>query len=385
MTNPEKENTPTSLIQQARNALAQGESEHAREIALRATEDPAQAEQAWLILASLSQAQQALLYIENALKVNPESQAARKAVRLVYSQMTREKKNKEMDRMDDIPPVPVSRSLEDTRPIPVVVNAQEEQPSFSIDEETPEPTAETPVEILDENAASSTTIISKEVFRSKLRGQSKPNTALQEQPVLDETSPDESGREKKTRFRRKFNPVPAAEGDKAVEPSDEETDTVEEFSSESESLQIAESDSEETEAAVNFQPDQDIQPDVQTEEYHHVEPALEVDLQGTLNETLEETPEQSQEEKPNEEDDADEGSKTSTRSTEAVIPAKNTQKASAVRLENKHQNEQTAAGRPNSRESRNGPTNVDTIELILVSIAAIFIPLLVFLYFYLTK
>jgi len=38
-----------------------------------------------------------------------------------------------------------------------------------------------------------------------------------------------------------------------------------------------------------------------------------------------------------------------------------------------------------SKKNNQAPANVDTIELVLVSVAAILLPLLVFLYFYLTR
>ena len=45
-----KEPDLTNLIQQARQAHSRGEDERARELALLATADPAQEEQAWLVL-----------------------------------------------------------------------------------------------------------------------------------------------------------------------------------------------------------------------------------------------------------------------------------------------------------------------------------------------
>ena len=103
-----------TLIQEARQALDLGDQARAQQLALLATSDPAQEEQAWLILASLSEPQQALLYIENALKVNPDSQAARKAIRLVYGQMSANEEDQAQ--LDDIPPI---KPLDDTAPIPV--------------------------------------------------------------------------------------------------------------------------------------------------------------------------------------------------------------------------------------------------------------------------
>ena len=110
--NTKKEPNSAPLIQQARQALIQGKEELARELALLATANPAQEEQAWLILASLSEPKQAMGYIESALKVNPNSQAARKAIRLVYSQMATGSKAQSQP-----PVIPPIKPLEDTAPI----------------------------------------------------------------------------------------------------------------------------------------------------------------------------------------------------------------------------------------------------------------------------
>ena len=60
-----KEDHSTDLIQKARSALDQGDREAARAYALSALEEKVQVEQAWLILASISEPDQALQYIEN--------------------------------------------------------------------------------------------------------------------------------------------------------------------------------------------------------------------------------------------------------------------------------------------------------------------------------
>jgi hypothetical protein len=109
-----------NLIQKARQALEKGDQRTAHDFAMAATTDPSQEEQAWLILASLSEPHQALQYLENALKANPRSQAARKAVRLVYSQMAAQEGSQ-----PETPIAPPIKPLEDTAPIPVLDEAPE--------------------------------------------------------------------------------------------------------------------------------------------------------------------------------------------------------------------------------------------------------------------
>ena len=80
------------LIGKADAALKAGDTAQARDYAAQAVNQDPQSEQAWLLLASLSEPAQALLFIENALRANPHSQAARKAIRLVYHQMATKEK-----------------------------------------------------------------------------------------------------------------------------------------------------------------------------------------------------------------------------------------------------------------------------------------------------
>ncbi len=102
------------LLVQANSALHNGDTIHARDYASKAAQLNPQSEQAWLILASLSDPEQALLFIENALRANPRSQAARKAIRLVYRQMEEEEKHPQSGK-------PVQQ-LNETSPLPVPVS-----------------------------------------------------------------------------------------------------------------------------------------------------------------------------------------------------------------------------------------------------------------------
>ena len=97
-----------SLIQKAHNAFQNGNKSSAYDYAQAAVEKMPDSEQAWLILASLSEGEQSLRYLESALRANPESQAARKAIRLVVNQMASKKEEKEnpknQSRAFQIPP-----------------------------------------------------------------------------------------------------------------------------------------------------------------------------------------------------------------------------------------------------------------------------------------
>ena len=92
-----------------------------------AAEKMPDSEQAWLILASLSEGEQSLRFLENALRANPNSQAARKAIRLVVNQMAGKKRKSE-------PKESVS-SLSDTSPIPIAEPVETQAKEVSVEEE----------------------------------------------------------------------------------------------------------------------------------------------------------------------------------------------------------------------------------------------------------
>jgi hypothetical protein len=373
-----------------------------------------------------------MAYIENALKVNPDSQAARKAIRLVYNQMTSESKAQSQ------PPAALPiRPLDDTAPIPipddaVIVNLNDEEflsaetlqtegeelldeQGIELSEEaiedaegnlkeTPEPIA---IEEVKEAELPSTSI-NKEAFRSKLRRRTNPKTEElpQENPApAEEVSESKSPRKK---FRMIRKPIPEAE----IEPT-EAADTVE-------AVEISEKiETAETAAAEGIQeenPSEKPVPqvvDMPLEPEAESEPEKPVEIQKPVekSEAPEEQPEEIQAAAPASSSVSVPSEPQMEQPVEEVLPPVEAEptpsqveqqpaQAAGEDLLGVKTARKVAVNKP-SQDSRivpdyaiNGvdrqnnkldPTNVDTIELILISIAAILMPLLVFLYFYLTK
>ncbi|BBB49566.1 tetratricopeptide repeat protein [Pelolinea submarina] len=429
----EKEPEYTTFIQQARQAFSQGKEERARELALLAIADPAQEEQAWLILASLSEPPQAMAYIENALKVNPDSQAARKAIRLVYSQMA------SGSRAQSQPPAALPiRPLDDTAPIPIpndadIVNLNEEE--FPLTEtpqtegeETPEEQGieasheaikdaegnleEIPEPIAMEEAEAEeveppSTTINKKAFRKKLRRRTNPKAEElpQETPTPAENVSEPKSPRKKFRMIRK--PIPEAE----IEPI-EDADSVE-------AVEIFEKiETGETAAAEAIQEenpsDKPVPQSVDTPPVPEAEsePEMPVETQKPVekSEAPEEQPEEIQAAAPAPSPVSVPSEPQLEQPVEVLPPAE----AESTPSQAEQQPAQTAGreltgvkmarkvavNKPDQdsrmvpdyaingvdkQNNKTDPANVDTIELILISIAAILMPLLVFLYFYLTK
>jgi len=427
----EKEPEPTTFIQQARQALSQGKEERARELALLATADPAQEEQAWLILASLSEPPQAMAYIENALKINPDSQAARKAIRLVYSQMASESKAQSQTPAD----LPI-QPLDDTAPIPipddaVIVNLNDEEFPFAetlqtegeeppeeqgvelshgaIEDaegnlkETPEPIA---IEEAEEVEPASTTI-NKETFRSKLRQRTNPKA---EEPPQESPAPAEEVSELKS-TRKKFRMIRKLIPEAEIEPI-ESADIVEavEISEKIETAETvaAEAIQEEnpSEKPVPQSVDTPPAPEAESEPEKPVETQKPVEKSKAPEEQPEEiqaaapasspvsVPSEPQMEQPVEVLPPAEAEPTPSQAEQQPAQAAGEEllgvkTARKVAVNKPSQDSRIVPDYANNGVDRQNnkldPANVDTIELILISIAAILMPLLVFLYFYLTK
>ncbi len=357
-------------VQQARAALEQGDKAQAKELALLATADPVQAEQAWLILASLSDKQQALLYVENALKVNPKSQAARKAVRLIYSQMASEKakaENEEDVRGPAMPPEAPIQALDDTAPIPVEKDTPDTEVTAS------DETRETPP------AASAS--ISTGALRAKLRQRGSATTEEVEEIEEADSLPQaaaaaKSAPKKKGLFARKAQADVEPEEDataipaEAVEEHDEEPASPENFEQADEppaSPEVIElSDEPQAAAPTEEAPAAEPAPPATSEQADALENAA----------TAEEAP-------------AAESAPQAKAVKEPVeeVPNSAAPRKMGVDLPNGNNNnkESIVADKLETHNGKSEPANVDTIELVLVSVSAILIPLLVFLYFYLTK
>ena len=423
--NTKKEPNSAPLIQQARQALIQGKEELARELALLATANPAQEEQAWLILASLSEPKQAMGYIESALKVNPNSLAARKAIRLVYSQMATGSQAQSQP-----PVIPPIKPLEDTSPIPipddaVLVNLNDEEfliaESLQMESEEPpeEQGIEAPHEVLakTEETAEPTTVeevepssatVNKEVLRRKLRQRKSPKAEElpQETPAqIEDESRLKPARKKKFKIIQKTIPEADIETAQSIEiaevievpevveteepvasaeiqeesPSEEpepqalETPSVPEAESQPEKPMEAQKPDEISEAS-----------DEQPEEIHAAAPVsspVSVPNEPQSEQPAEALPPAEAESIPSQKEQ-----QPTQAAEEKLYSARTTRKVAVNKpAQDSHIEQDYAIDGISKHNNKQDPANVDTIELILVSIAAILLPLLVFLYFYLTK
>ena len=431
MMKTEKEPEPTTFIQQARQALSQGKEERARELALLATADPVQEEQAWLILASLSEPQQAMVYIESALKVNPESQAARKAIRLVYGQMASGAKTQSQ------PPVALpTQPLEDTAPIPisddaVIVNLNDEEfPSAeTLQTEGEKPPEEQGIEAsheavmnsegnLEENVESTamgeaeeaetpSTTINKEAFRIKLRRRTNPKA---EEPPQESPAPAEEVSESKS-TRKKFRMIRKPISEKEIEPIGtadivEAVEVAEKIESEEIIASAAIQEENPSEQPVPQSVDTPPAPEAESEPEKPVETQKPVEKSEAPEKQPEENqaatpvsspvsvPSEAPEEQPGEVLPPAEAEPASSQVEqqpaqamgEELTGAKTARKVAVNKpAQDSHMEQDYAIDGISKHNNKQDPANVDTVELILVSIAAILLPLLVFLYFYLTK
>ena len=99
------------LVSNARKALAAGDRMSVRQLGEMLIAGFPKSEEGWLVLASISEPEEALTHLENALRVNPGSQAARQGIRLVTSQFLKENQAVEG--------IAKNRGLEDTQPLKV--------------------------------------------------------------------------------------------------------------------------------------------------------------------------------------------------------------------------------------------------------------------------
>ena len=74
-------------VQQARQALSQGDRRLARQLAERAAELAPQLEDPWLVLAAVAGPRQGLEYIQRALQIDPESLAARRGLQWILQNL----------------------------------------------------------------------------------------------------------------------------------------------------------------------------------------------------------------------------------------------------------------------------------------------------------
>ena len=99
------------LVKSARKSLSAGDLAVARDFAELLLKEFPESEEGWLVLASISEPENALAYLEKALRVNLNSKAAHQAIRLITSQFLNGDQN--------VPKIPKFLALEDTQPIKV--------------------------------------------------------------------------------------------------------------------------------------------------------------------------------------------------------------------------------------------------------------------------
>jgi hypothetical protein len=97
------------LIASVRKSLAAGDRSGIRLYADALIAEFPKSEEGWIILASVSEPEEALTALENALRINPDSQAACQGIHLVSRQIFKENKSAE-----EIPEKPV---LDETQPL----------------------------------------------------------------------------------------------------------------------------------------------------------------------------------------------------------------------------------------------------------------------------
>ena len=112
------------LVNSARKSLSAGDLAAAGEFAELLVKEFPKSEKGWLVLASISKPEKALAYLENALRVNPNSQAARQAIRLITGQL--------LNGDQTVAEIPEILALEDTQPIKVNEIIADDEDSVAI-------------------------------------------------------------------------------------------------------------------------------------------------------------------------------------------------------------------------------------------------------------
>lgn len=339
-------------LEQASAALKSGDSARAYECAMAAVRQDPLCEQAWLILASLSEPEKAMLYLENALRANPRSQAARKAVRLVFSRLNAADSAGTPDEPGEEPNpafVDVQTPLEEEEPIL-------EKPAEKVEEDTSEET-QSMQENLPQDAKISVVSPEKTAGALRLRKRS-------ESVVLPPTF-----RGRKFKLVRKAkpasvfpeSPVKSFAGQPAVElgasPIAEAAVEPPAISTELAAAGANEPDSIQTPPNV-VEVEQSPSPEMPAGQ--HPSPA-----KGKR--SRKPTPLPAPEQLP------------------ARSKKKRTQKIAADRPVIMPDSASASTPRGFHELKKTEPADVDMIELVLVSIAAIVLPLIVFLYFYLSR
>lgn len=330
-----------SLIQKAHNAFQNGNKSSAYDYAQAAVEKMPDSEQAWLILASLSEGEQSLRYLESALRANPESQAARKAIRLVVNQMASKKRKRE-------PKESVS-SLSDTTPIHIAESACTLAKEVSVEEE---------IEIFKEAAEDGSTIkktIIQAIEKNKEDHSPESKTQKQEETAAEDIT---SNPTKKEILLKKLQI-------KTTAPS-KPTQT------ENNILKIIKEDK--------------LADAPQTLSTPLPAPISESQAEGQEKELLENKINKEQESAvENFEKKTSKSAKQKARKKEKIKTAKISRDKKTVRKTEDEIKKAFSKDVKKMKDKEKREVDVDIIELVLISLAAILLPLIAFFYFFLTN
>ena len=88
------------LIDKARSALQKGDKRSARTLAIKATQNAPENEEAWLILAAVSELQESIQYLKRALEINPKSIKARKGLHWAALQLKQSQREANLAKED---------------------------------------------------------------------------------------------------------------------------------------------------------------------------------------------------------------------------------------------------------------------------------------------
>lgn len=114
----------TLMLQQARQALRDGNRTEARRLAMQATRLAPHVEEGWLILAAVGSPEASIRYLQRALEINPNSQRARRGMEWALNRQSTGENSTVSVAAAPLPqaaPVPsVTPARERTRPVPPV-------------------------------------------------------------------------------------------------------------------------------------------------------------------------------------------------------------------------------------------------------------------------
>ena len=334
------------LIRESYALLKSGDRESARKFAQRAASLSPNYEQAWLILASLSEKDLALHYLENALRANPESQAAKKGIRVIFEELA--VKNK-------IPDEEPAVKIEDTAPIPVKP-AFKHKPDI---EAIPKPPGKEEIEI--------PSVSSKPSIKGKFK--KKPD-------AKSTTPPLQSSSLKKKNLRKKLSKPPKAE---TKSPSKKKTSVKTRLKKKIDKVTISQKRTQAEESLPAAEQkirkrasaDSADRPGTSQES---PAPAMRDNMKGVI------------EKKKTKQAAEQPAAKPVAKTKEEKAPFKalpETPVKVKTKKESRPDKKKKAVKQTRIRSRKKAASDVDIIEVILISAAAVLLPLIAFLYFFL--